>query len=1307
MHTSFIRRAARKLAISMHLILLLVLLASTFSFRPPTQTGLAAAQVSATYQGLYFDGVNDYVTFGAAPGLGAAQFTLEVWFRKLGAGVTANTGTGGVNAVPLLTKGRGEADGGTNVDTNYFMGLDASGRLVADFEEGAGGASPSLNHPITGVRAISDSLWHHAAATYDGTTWRLYLDGILENSLVVGQPPRSDSIQHAALGTALTSTNVPEGYFNGLLDEARVWSYARSQAEIQTAMNSELSLPQTGLLGYWKLNDASGSTATDSSGSGINGTLTNGPIWGVGFGDLSTGLYFDGTNDYVTFGAAPGLGAAQFTLEGWVRKLGAGATTGTGTGGLAAAVPLITKGRGEADGSNLDMNYFLGLDTIGRLVVDFEEGATGASPGLNHPFTGSTVVSSGVWHHVAATYDGTSWRLYLDGALDGTLNVGRPPRADSIQHAALGTALTSTGAAAGYFNGVLDDVRIWNYARSQAEIQAAMNNELSLPQAGLLGYWKLNETSGTTANDSSGSGINGTLTNGPRVFPGMITDLISPAAPTGLAFSAVYDGRFDLSWNASPESDLAGYQLYRSLASPVDTSGAPINGASLLTSTSFADGGLQNGVTYYYALVAVDQSGNRSAASTEISGAPSASSGAALLLNGTSQYVTFGNPAKLHLPVFTLEAWFRVDGAGATTTTGTGGVTSAVPILARGRGESESAAVDTNFFLGIDASLGVLAADFEEGPTGASPSLNHPVRGVTVVTDGAWHHAAAAYDGATWRLFLDGKLESELFVGQPTAAQGNQPASIGSALTSTNVAAGFFRGAIDEVRIWSRSLSQDEINLTMNESNMDSLLALADGMVARWGLDDSGGSTVHDSETNPVDAPNAWPGQIGTAGAPFNLNHTPLLPVLVAPADGAGGVANPATLAVQVGDYDVQELTVTFNGRPVLPPGPSFTLAVLPDSQYYTVNAGGATIFNSQTQWVVNNQSVVGIPYVAHVGDVTENGDNDTDEREWLIADAAFQILENAALPVPFGISGGNHDYTGGSTLYQKWFGVDRFTGTPYYGGAYPDATPPTNRNYYTTFSAGGMDFVVLNLDSTVTPSTDLLNWAGGILAANPGKRAIVVSHNLLSNAANPASFSTSGSTIYNALKVYPNLFLMLCGHVPGEGFRQDTYNGSTVYTILSDYQSNTNGGDGWMRLLRFVPSESMIYVSRYSPYNGQTIADQLALSYDMTAGMASVQAFTPLGQVSGVAPGGTAQLTTGKLDANVQYEWYVSVDDGQSQRTGPVWSFTPQEPTAIELTRLKVGSESSLPWLVLIPGFAALLVCLWAGGMRRGQFWR
>ncbi|MCX6903151.1 MAG: Ig-like domain-containing protein [Verrucomicrobia bacterium] len=237
---------------------------------------------AATYGGLSFDGTSQYVDFGTATNLGSPTFTVETWFNWNGAGVIASTGSGGVSAIPLIAKCVGEADG-NNQDGNYFLGIRPSdGLLAADFEEGSTGSAPGLNHPVYGVTPVTSAVWHHAAATYDGASWRIYLDGNLETTLSVGQPPRWDSIQHTALASALRSTGAPYGYFAGTLDEARIWNYARSGAQIAASMSQQIT-SAPGLLGRWSLNETNGTVANDSSGHGVNGTLLNGPVWAAGY----------------------------------------------------------------------------------------------------------------------------------------------------------------------------------------------------------------------------------------------------------------------------------------------------------------------------------------------------------------------------------------------------------------------------------------------------------------------------------------------------------------------------------------------------------------------------------------------------------------------------------------------------------------------------------------------------------------------------------------------------------------------------------------------------------------------------------------------------------------------------------------------------------------------------------------------------------------------------------------------------------------------------------------------------------------
>ncbi len=100
-------------------------------------------------QGVQIDGVDTHgIRLGSSGSLGASQFTLELWFKRTGQGVSLSTGSGGnTDSIPLITKGRSESDGGV-LDTNYFLGLDSdTGELEADFEDTLNGG----NHPVNGA----------------------------------------------------------------------------------------------------------------------------------------------------------------------------------------------------------------------------------------------------------------------------------------------------------------------------------------------------------------------------------------------------------------------------------------------------------------------------------------------------------------------------------------------------------------------------------------------------------------------------------------------------------------------------------------------------------------------------------------------------------------------------------------------------------------------------------------------------------------------------------------------------------------------------------------------------------------------------------------------------------------------------------------------------------------------------------------------------------------------------------------------------------------------------------------------------
>lgn len=279
----------------------------------------------------------------------------------------------------------------------------------------------------------------------------------------------------------------------------------------------------------------------------------------------------------------------------------------------------------------------------------------------------------------------------------------------------------------------------------------------------------------------------------------------------------------------------------------------------------------------------------------------------------------------------------------------------------------------------------------------------------------------------------------------------------------------------------------------------------------------------------------------------------------------------------------------------------TFTIAVIPDTQYYSEESHGAdgSIFEQQIKWIIDNRDKENIVFVAHLGDVVNNGDKN--EKEWQIAAKAMYQLEKP-LPgfpegIPYGIAVGNHDQaksqfplSGGTYYYNKYFGKNRFSSRSYYGGSYGD----NNDSHYALFSANGHDFIVIfvEYDSFNEDQYNMNQWASELLTRYKDREAIIVSHFIIglnktpgNNLDRGAEFGKQGRELYETLKHHPNVSLMLCGHVGdhGEGFRHDAYKGNTIKTLLSDYQSRPRGGNGLLRLMTFDPKNDLVKVRTYS----------------------------------------------------------------------------------------------------------------------------
>ena len=428
-------------------------------------------------------------------------------------------------------------------------------------------------------------------------------------------------------------------------------------------------------------------------------------------------------------------------------------------------------------------------------------------------------------------------------------------------------------------------------------------------------------------------------------------------------------------------------------------------------------------------------------------------------------------------------------------------------------------------------------------------------------------------------------------------------------------------------------------------------------------------------------------------------NCPPSAPVLIAPAHGATGVSIPPSLQVAVADPEAQSLTVTYYGRvfdAAPAPGPDFMIVAIPDTQYYVaaINGGTPPMMFAQTDWIATNRAASNIVFVAGLGDCVESGDANpfavaapwNTAREWDWVTNGMYRLENpltTGLPdgTPYQLSVGNHDQgpqnsgpAGTTTNYNLHFGTNHFAGKSYYGGHYGT----NNNNHYVLFSASGLDFIAISLEYNNSDAsgntansrelTNVLAWADALLKTHRHRRAILISHAMINvntyvgGATANAPFSyAQGQAIYDALNDNTNLFLMLAGHQPSAPFagrRYDTTNGRTLVTLMSDYQVDTNGGSGFLRLYTFSPARNEIQAQTYSPYFGGSKTDtnhQFTVPYDMTVSAP----FLPIGTNTGVASGSTSARIWAGLADGTTYEWYAVVSDGTNTVPGTTNTFT------------------------------------------------
>lgn len=279
-----------------------------------------------------------------------------------------------------------------------------------------------------------------------------------------------------------------------------------------------------------------------------------------------------------------------------------------------------------------------------------------------------------------------------------------------------------------------------------------------------------------------------------------------------------------------------------------------------------------------------------------------------------------------------------------------------------------------------------------------------------------------------------------------------------------------------------------------------------------------------------------------------------------------------------------------------------FSVVLLPDTQNYSEKYPETYI--TQTLWMRKQLKVDNIKFAIHLGDIVQNPGQPA---EWENASLAMRLLDGV---VPYSVAPGNHDMvvkSRDSSLYNKYFAPARFAGRKWYGGH----LGTNNDNNYCFFEGGGMKFMVLNLE--FAPRDETLKWAADVASRHPEHRVIVATHCYMRPQARDTNCAesyqvpgNSGEQMWQKLiRKQPNIFLVVSGHVLGVGLQTSVNDaGGKVLEMLTDYQGLANGGDGWLRVLRFAPGENKIHVKTYSPLLDRTNEDAketFSIDYAMT----------------------------------------------------------------------------------------------------------
>ncbi|MBU1717727.1 MAG: hypothetical protein KKA07_01515, partial [Bacteroidetes bacterium] len=884
---------------------------------------------------LDFDGSNDYVqipnSVSITPG---NEMTFEAWVK-----------------IPVNQMGnivmKGDYGWGILIGSD---GCNPGNRLNYWVNSACTSSLPSSGTIPVGV-------WTHVAVvvtTSPSKSLTFYINGEEAGS----STDPSISINNGSNGDLILGrqgTTCACNYFNGQMDEVRLWNDVRTPVEIQGNMFNLVDPAAAGLVAYYQFDEASGTSLPDHTANGNNGTLTNmdeGTDWVESYamvvpvaedatavsggtfqanwtapavGDVES-YYLEVANDaaftskligydpYKDMSTATSEVLSDLPAGQYYYRLRAFKAI-TGNTGAYSAVKNVTiepPPPGNAldfDGSNdyvetTPMITFNTSFTISSWIkttndgVVFCWGQAGAGKftalrvyfgklrlvvgdGVEDRIDGNILVNDGRWHHVAAVKNGNAIELFVDGVSDVT---GSSARVTVPTISTIGGGFIN-GSYMGFFTGQIDEVCVWDIPRSQAEIQANMFDIINPASAGLVAYYRFDESNpATTLPDYTSNGFDGVLTNmDPASDWTESYAMVVPALNNATNITAY---TCDIDWNAPVVGDVENYYLEVATDAAFTSKIAgydPYKAMGIGLSEALT--GLEENTTYYYRVRAFKASTGDVGAFSEVKSVKTAIDppGNALDFDGTDDFVDCGSLINTNFidnsTTLTVEAWINMDDI-LTESEIVSNSTTGVP------SGFELRVVNKHVFMTYRDNNGT----------------QYGFGGGHEIVAGRWCHVAGVITNTGEIItYYNGTPSTPM----PCAANGIMP-SANSFKIGGNTGGFRVNGRIDEVRIWDDVRTPAEI-----QGNMYNTIDPAtSGLVAYYRFDEENPQTTlpdlsgngNDGTLTNMDPATDWIESYAMV-CPVNENPTTLL--------SDGFTAN--WLAPEVGEVDAYYLEVDDN----------------------------------------------------------------------------------------------------------------------------------------------------------------------------------------------------------------------------------------------------------------------------------------------------------------------------------------------------------------------------------------------------------